>query len=116
MLGTGIVVNEQTLNGDKDLVTRFVKATQKSWAEAAKDIPGAADAMVELAQNEPPKDVLVKQLTLCVPLLQLDEAGAPGVNTDAKWKQTIDLMSRYSDLKNAGDPAKYWDGSQASSG
>jgi NitT/TauT family transport system substrate-binding protein len=116
MLGTGIVVNEQTLSGDKDLVAKFVKATQKSWAEAAKDVQGAADAMVELAQNEPPKDVLVKQLTLCIPLLQLDQAGAPGVNTEAKWTETIGLMSQYADLKNAGDPAKYWDGSQAKSG
>jgi NitT/TauT family transport system substrate-binding protein len=116
MLGTGIVVNEQTLGGDKELTAKFVRATQKSWAEAAKDIPGAAAAMVELAQNEPPQDVLVKQLTLAVGLLDAGQSGAPGVNTEARWKQTIDLMSQYGDLKNAGAPATYWDGSQAKSG
>src|SRR5439155_2604845 len=116
MLGTGIVVNEQTRGGDKELTAKFVRATQKSWAEAAKDIPGAADAMVELAENEPPKDVLVKQLTQAIGLLELDAGGAPGVNTEAKWKQTIDLMAQYGDLKNPGSPSTYWDGSQAKSG
>ena len=111
MLGTGIVVNESTLNGDKEVAAKFVRATQKSWAEAAKDIPGAVEAMVGMAENEPPQEVLTKQLTLCLPLLQ----GTPGVNTEAKWKETIDLMTQYGDLKNAGAPSTYWDGSKAES-
>src|SRR6266511_2857281 len=51
MLGTGIVVHEDTLKKDADLVRRFVRATQKSWAEAVKDIPGAVSAMAEQVQN-----------------------------------------------------------------
>jgi ABC-type nitrate/sulfonate/bicarbonate transport system substrate-binding protein len=113
MLGTGIVVNEQTLSGNKDLVARFVRATQKSWSEAAKDIPGAAAAMVELAQNEPPQDVLVKQLTQCLTLLDVGAGGAPGVNTEQRWTETINLMAKYADLKNAGAPSTYWDAGQA---
>jgi NitT/TauT family transport system substrate-binding protein len=111
MLGTGIVVNEQTLSGDKEVAAKFVRATQKSWAEAAKDIPGAVAAMAELAENEPAQEVLTKQLTLCLPLV----AGQPGVNDEAKWKETIDLMTQYGDLKNAGAPSSYWDGSSAAS-
>lgn len=113
MLGTGIVVNDKTLAEKKDMVTRFVRATQKSWAEAVKDVPAAANAMAELAENEPPVEVLTKQLTLCAPLLRLDTAGAPGVNTEDQWRGTIALMARYADLKDAGDPAKYWDGGYA---
>jgi len=112
MLGTGIVANTEALSKDPDLARRFVKATQKSWTEAAKDIMGAVDAMVDLAQNEPPKDVLTKQLTLCLPLLQLDQGGA-GVNSAAKWSETIDLMSKYGNLKDAGSATKYWDESYA---
>jgi NitT/TauT family transport system substrate-binding protein len=114
MLGTGIVVNDKTLSDNSDLVARFVRATQKSWAEAAKDQQGAAKAMVELAENEPPEDVLVQQLELTDPLLQLDTAGAPGVNTDEQWSDTIDLMAQYAELTDAGEPSKYWDGSHAS--
>jgi NitT/TauT family transport system substrate-binding protein len=113
MLGTGIVVNEKTLSGNKDLAAKFVRATQKSWAEAAKDVPGAADAMAELADNEPAKEVLVKQLTLCLPLLEIEKAGAPGVNTESKWSESIDLMKQYADLKDAKSPSDYWDGSHA---
>lgn len=110
MLGTGIVVNDKTLAEQKDMVSRFVRATQKSWSEAIKDIPGAAKAMAGLAENEPPEDVLVKQLTLAQPLLGTT---TPGVNTEEQWQGTIDLMAQYADLADAGAPADYWDGSHA---
>ncbi len=112
MLGTGLVVNENYASKNPNLVKAFVRATQKSWSEAAKDIPGAADAMAALADQEPPKDVLVKQLTLAVPLL----LGSPGVNTEAKWTETISLMSQYAELKDAGSPSKYWDPAYAGKG
>jgi NitT/TauT family transport system substrate-binding protein len=116
ILGTGIVVNDETLQKDPDVARRFVRATQKSWAEAVKDIPAAADAMVELAENEPAKEILVKQLTLAVPLLDLAKAGAPGVNDESRWTESIDLMKQYGDLKEPGAPAKYWDKSYATKG
>jgi NitT/TauT family transport system substrate-binding protein len=115
MLGTGLVANDATLKKDPEMVKAFIRATQKSWAEAANDIPGATDAMAELADNEPAKEVLVKQLTLAVPLLKL-EAGAPGVNDSKTWTETIDLMSKYGDLKDAGSPEKYWDNTFTSKG
>ncbi|MCT2587992.1 ABC transporter substrate-binding protein [Actinophytocola gossypii] len=113
MLGTGIVANEDTLTNKADLVSRFVRATQKSWSEAVTDIPAAAKAMADGAENEPPLEVLEQQLELAEPLLQLDTAGQPGVNTEEQWQGTIDLMAQYADLKNAADPATYWDGSHA---
>jgi len=113
MLGTGIVASNETLSGKKDLVGKFVRATQKSWAEAVKDPAAAAKSMVELAENEPPEKVLVDQLKLAEPLLQLDTAGQPGHNTEDQWNDTIGLMAQYSGLKDAGEPAKYWDGSHA---
>ncbi|HEX2130903.1 MAG TPA: ABC transporter substrate-binding protein [Actinophytocola sp.] len=113
MLGTGIVASEETLSTKADLVSRFVRATQKSWAEAVKDIPAAAKAMADGAENEPPVDVLEQQLELAEPLLQLDTAGQPGVNTEEQWSGTIDLMAQYAELENPGDPSKYWDGSHA---
>jgi NitT/TauT family transport system substrate-binding protein len=112
MLGTGLVVHDNLLAKDPDLVRRFVKATQKSWAEAVKNIDPAADAMAQLAEQEPPKNVLVKQLTLAGQLLQ----GTPGVNTEAKWTETIGLMSQYAELKDAGAASRYWDGSHAGKG
>ncbi len=113
LLGTGIVVSEETLSAQKELVGKFVRATQKSWAEAVKHPEDAAKAMAELAENEPPEEVLVKQLQLAEPLLQLDTAGAPGVNTEDQWADTIGIMADNAGLKDAGEPSKYWDGSMA---
>ncbi len=115
LLGTGLVVNNETLKNDPELVRKFVRATQKSWTEAAKNPQAAVDAMAELAENEPPKEVLAKQLELALPLVGADK-GAPGVNTDVQWTETIDLMSKYAELKNPGAPTTYWDASYASKG
>jgi NitT/TauT family transport system substrate-binding protein len=113
LLGTGLVVHDDTLAKDPELVKAFVRATQKSWAEAAKDIPGAAAAMEKLAENEPAKDVLIKQLTLCLPLV---DTTAPGVNAETTWTETIDLMTKHAELKDAGAPSKYWSGTYATKG
>jgi NitT/TauT family transport system substrate-binding protein len=113
LMGLGIVASDETLSSKKDLVGKFVRATQKSWAEAVKNPEDAAKAMVGLAENEPPEDVLVKQLKLAEPLLELDTAGAPGVNTEKQWSETIEIMSTNAGLKDAGEPSKYWDGSFA---
>ena len=108
LLGTGIIVHNDTLKAKGDLIRKFIKVTQKSWTEAAKDVSGAVDAMAELAENEPAKEILTKQLNLCLPLLDTS-GGQPGVNTEAKWSETIDLMAKNADLKDAGSPSKYWD-------
>jgi NitT/TauT family transport system substrate-binding protein len=113
LLGLGIVASDETLSGKKDLVGKFVRATQKSWTEAVNNPEDAAKAMAELAENEPPEEVLVKQLKLAEPLLDLETAGEPGVNTEEQWSDTIDLMSQYAGLKEPGEPSKYWDGSFA---
>jgi NitT/TauT family transport system substrate-binding protein len=113
LMGLGIVASDETLSSKKDLVGKFVRATQKSWTEAVKNPEDAAKAMVELAENEPPEEVLVKQLTLAEPLLELDTADAPGVNTEDRWSETIEIMSTNAGLKDAGEPSKYWDGSFA---
>jgi NitT/TauT family transport system substrate-binding protein len=113
MLGLGIVASDETLSSKKDLVGKFVRATQKSWTEASKHPEDAAKAMVEMAENEPPEEVLVKQLKLAIPLLQVKTAGAPGVNTEKQWSDTIDIMATNAGLKDAGEPSKYWNGSFA---
>jgi NitT/TauT family transport system substrate-binding protein len=109
LLGTGLVASDDTITGKADLAKRMVRATRKSWSEAARDIPGAVDAMAAMAEQEPPKEVMTKQLTLATSLL--GTPSAPGVNDEAKWNETITLMSKYSGLQAPGAPAAYWNGS-----
>jgi NitT/TauT family transport system substrate-binding protein len=110
LLGTGIVANSDTVAQNPDLARRFVRATQKSWQEAAKDIPGAVDAMIGAAPNEPPRDVMVKQLTLCLPLLG---TGTPGKDSPAEWTSTIDILARWGVVTRPGPAADYWDAGYA---
>jgi NitT/TauT family transport system substrate-binding protein len=110
MLGTGIVVGDDTITTKKDVVAKFVRATQKSWAEAVKNPDDAAKAMAALAENEPEVKVLVQQLKLVEPLLQAD-SGLPGTNNEAQWKDTLAMMTEFVGLAEAKEPAAYWDGS-----
>jgi NitT/TauT family transport system substrate-binding protein len=114
LLGTGLVVGDDTMKNKKDLVNRMVKATQQAWVAAARDIPGAVGAMVGVAAQAPPKEVMVKQLTLAVGLL--GNAANPGVDDAAKWTETINLMARYGGLQQASPPETYWDSSFATKG
>jgi ABC-type nitrate/sulfonate/bicarbonate transport system substrate-binding protein len=114
LLGTGLVVGHDTMKNKQDLVRRMVKATQQSWAAAARDIPGAVDAMIGVAEQAPPREVMVKQLTLAVGLL--GDAAHPGVDDAAKWTETINLMARYGGLQKASPPDAYWDPSFAAKG
>ncbi|MCX5126734.1 ABC transporter substrate-binding protein [Streptomyces sp. NBC_00347] len=113
LLGTGLVANEKTIASDKDLVQKMVRAVQKSWAEAVKDPAAAVKAMGGKADLAPPEDVMRKQLDKAVPLLQLEKAGAPGVNTEQQWTDMIKLLKDTAGLKKAGPAADYWDASFA---
>ena len=109
LLGTGIIAHQKTIDEDPELVSAFVRATERSWEAAADDPDAAADAMEENAGETPPADVLRDQLDKSLGLLQLDTAGAPGVNTDEQWQETIDLLAEHADLEDPGEPATYWD-------
>lgn len=109
LLGTGIVAHQKTIDENPELAEAFVRATAQSWGAAGEDPDGAAEAMENNAGETPPADVLRDQLDKSLGLLQLDEAGAPGVNTEEQWQETIDLLAEHSGLDDPGDPSTYWD-------
>ncbi len=108
LLGTGLVVHEKTIEEDPEMLRGFVRATVKSWEAAAKSPEEAAAAMTEMAEQEPPKEVLVEQLELTIPLI-MGEGMKPGVNDESSWQETIGLMAKYADLDGPSEPSEYWD-------
>jgi NitT/TauT family transport system substrate-binding protein len=40
----------------------------------------------------------------------------PGVNSEEKWTETINIMTQYAGLQKAGPANTYWDASYASKG
>jgi NitT/TauT family transport system substrate-binding protein len=112
LLGTGIVSNERTIEEDPETVEAFVRATVKSWEAAAENPEEAAAAMAEMAEQEPPEEVLVKQLELTLPLVMGDGMEI-GVNDSQAWQETIDLMTEYAELEGPTEPTEYWNDSFA---
>jgi NitT/TauT family transport system substrate-binding protein len=55
--------------------------------------------------------VLTEQFTTTLTLLHTDatKGKAPGVNTEADWRQTIDLFAQTGVIGKAQSPATYWD-------
>lgn len=115
VLSNGIIVNTDTLKSDPELVKAFLRASVKSWENAAKDKNAAVEAMAKSAEKAPPKEVMAKQLDMTLTLLNTaaTKGKRPGINAESDWKATIDVMVKYSGLKNVGAPSEYWDGSFA---
>jgi NitT/TauT family transport system substrate-binding protein len=112
LLGTGLVVSEKTIDQNADMLKGFMRATVKSWQAAADNPEQAVGAMAEMAQQEPPKEVLLKQLELTLPMVMGDGVEI-GVNDESSWQETIDLMAKYAELDDPKEPSEYWDGSFA---
>lgn len=111
LLSTGIVANQAAVEEDPELAQAFAEATRLSWEAAVENPEEAVAAMAEGAGETPPETVLAEQLDLTIGLLNLEEAGRPGVNTEEQWEETIDLLSEGGMLEEAGAPEDYWNSS-----
>jgi NitT/TauT family transport system substrate-binding protein len=112
LLGTGLVVHEQTIAEDRAMLEGFVRAAVKSWEAAAENPRAAAAAMAEMAEQEPPQKVLVEQLKLTIPLV-MGEGMTIGENEESAWQETIDLLVKYAELEGPTEASEYWDASFA---
>ncbi|MEE6280752.1 ABC transporter substrate-binding protein [Georgenia sunbinii] len=111
MLGLGLIANDSTIADDPELVEAMVRATQQAFEASADDIEGAAAAMEAGADQAPPAEVLTGQLETTIELLNLEEAGAPGVNTTQQWEDTIAFLTEYTEFDGDAAVENYWDSS-----
>jgi NitT/TauT family transport system substrate-binding protein len=114
-LSNGLLAHTDTLKNDPELVKAFLRAAIKSWEEAAKDQQAAVEIMAKHAEKAPPVGVMAKQLAMTMEILHTKntEGKRPGINAEADWQTTIDVMAKYAGLQNPGQPSTYWDGSFA---
>nr|WP_237773228.1 ABC transporter substrate-binding protein [Streptomyces luteocolor] len=114
----GLIAGAKTLQGRGDLAKRMTAAVSDAWAAAEKR-PGPAVAAMEGASEQlPPKDVLSEQFTTTLTLLHTDatEGKAPGANTEADWKQTIDVFAEAGMVKSPKSVSEYWDSAKGIKG
>ncbi|MEV7192801.1 ABC transporter substrate-binding protein [Streptomyces sp. NPDC093510] len=114
----GLIAGAKTLQGRGDLAKRMTAAVSEAWAAAEKK-PGPAVAAMEGASEQlPPKGVLSEQFRTTLTLLHTDatEGKAPGANTEADWKQTIEVFSEAGMVKNPKSVTEYWDSAKGVKG
>ncbi|WJV45055.1 ABC transporter substrate-binding protein [Streptomyces flavofungini] len=107
----GLIAGTKTLRRGGDLAKRMTAAVSESWAAAEKS-PGPAVAAMEGASEQlPPREVLAEQFRTTLTLLHTDatRGKAPGANTEADWKQTIDVFAEAGMVKSPKPVAEYWD-------
>ncbi|MDF2807612.1 MAG: sulfonate transporter substrate-binding protein [Cellulosimicrobium sp.] len=111
LLGTGLVANEALVADDPELVEAMVRATSRAFLAASEDPDAAVAAMAAGAEQAPDEAVLAAQLAATIELLNLQDAPAPGVNTEEQWTDTLTFLSENTDFDGGTTPADFWDGS-----
>ncbi|MDF9878693.1 ABC transporter substrate-binding protein [Cellulosimicrobium cellulans] len=110
LLGTGLVANEKLIADDPELVEAMVRATSRAFLAASEDPDAAVAAMAAGAEQAPDEAVLAAQLAATIDLLNLEDAPAPGVNTEEQWTDTLTFLSENTDFDGGTTPADFWDG------
>ena len=109
LLGTGLVANESMIQEDPELVEAMLRATSRSFLEAADNQDAAVKAMAAGAEQAPEESVLSAQLAATIELLNLEEAPVPGTNTEEQWTDTLTFLSENTDFDGEVAPTEYWD-------
>jgi NitT/TauT family transport system substrate-binding protein len=114
----GLMVSERKLRSDADLAKRMVAAAGESWTAAQRDQAGAVASMAGASEQLPAPPVLTQQFKTTLTLLHTPstQGRAPGVNTEADWRQTISLFHQTGVISKAQAPSEYWQPQQTAQG
>ena len=111
LVGSGIVVRNDTIANNPDRVRAFVQATLKAWnylaAEPKKAVPEAAAIVKKHFEQVPPTDVLADYAYDMIPdrMRAKETEGKPiGWSSAVQWTKMIDLLKKY-DPKMTRAPA-----------
>ncbi|NKY32266.1 ABC transporter substrate-binding protein [Nocardia speluncae] len=107
----GLIANQATIESSPELVQAMVDATSEAFAAAVAKPEAAVAAMEGKDPQLPPQEVLLQQWQETIPLLTTPETAgkAPGTNSEADWRATVEVLSSAKLLDKAEAPAKYWE-------
>jgi NitT/TauT family transport system substrate-binding protein len=105
VLGTGLIVNNNTMKKDPELVKRFVRATVKGWQYAQEHPEETVEAGLKRSEAGD-KEVFMRQLTGTFKLLHTKNSkGKPlGWMSEKDWDESLKLLKEYLQLPG-GKPA-----------
>jgi NitT/TauT family transport system substrate-binding protein len=100
--GNTIVTMQKTAKDKPDMVQRFVRATLEGWKSYLAN-PAAGNALIKQENPKMDDELLAYSLKTMKDMKFFDGGDAakagPGVMTDARWKQTYELMVTSGQIK-----------------
>lgn len=100
--GNTIVTMQKTVKDKPDMVQRFVKATLEGWKSYLAN-PAPGNALIKQDNPKMDDELLAYSVKTMKDMKFLDSGDAaksgPGIMTDARWKQTYDLMVTSGQIK-----------------
>ena len=105
LYSAGIVATDKLIAENRDLVTRFVRATIKGFAATLEDPKAAVSALIQKAPALS-SDLALKQLRIANDLLLSEEAYKEGLGTLSRKKVSamIDVLTQYMNLPRKLSP------------
>jgi len=104
MLEDMVFVTEDTLKSKKDVLAKFLAASQKGWQEAIKDPQGAVDSVMKRADKATTNPAHQLSMIKEVAKLVAPDGLAPekfGFIDDAKFKTTADIALKFNVISKA---------------
>lgn len=100
VLSTGYIASLDTIQKNPDLVRRFVRATQKGWADAEKDPAAGVRSILKVLPNANEK-VNTAGMPMAIEHLRTKSSeGKPLLWTaEQDWKDTLAIMKDYGGLE-----------------
>ncbi len=100
LIGLTVVANETTIAQQGDLITRFVRATRKTFEEGAAN---PDDVIAAALKVKPELDATVLRQQMDVSLAKMvsdNTQGLPiGIGSEKDWDTTLDLLKTYQDVQ-----------------
>lgn len=108
-VGLTVIAHEDTIENNPDLVSRFVKALQRSF-EAGVENPDAAIEAAVKAKPDVSAEALMGQLMVDLELLHSDASreGGIGYAAEEDWQRTLDLMKEFRELDTDRTAASFY--------
>ena len=108
-MSQGILAHVETLQKNPDLVKRFMRATQKSWVEATKNIDAAVEAHIK---HNPKEEATFTKYTFSKSLEVVTtkhSKGKPfGWMAKEDWEQTLTVLEKYGGMKGRKATEAYY--------
>ena len=111
-IGYGLVANEEFIANHPDRIERFVQAALRGYAYTDANMDEAIAIYKEVSDTEQSEETIHRILSGFLNLIKAGRSGEEnpysGLNREADWSSTLEVLSNYGGLTSDKDQADYW--------